>query len=320
MHNTRIIRMVKKDVNSWLGKMENEFDMHLDLDTIVNKVIYSVGSIQVLYPYFKKMIKKWKPSKVVLSPYYERFNLALIKAARFSGIRIYEYQHGAISKYHIAYNYFKMHDEYLPDYFLFFGDYWKNTIVFPEKERILVTGSLALEEKTNWYKRNNAKKKVTKGIAFISQGPFTNLLYPFAEKLVELFEDERIDYRVYYKLHPNEVKTWDLFHKNYNDKRIIMETGDYYDLMSKIDYQIGINSTALFEGVAFNISTLIIDCDYLEESDMRAFCDMGYGRLISKPEDVVDIIKNGNVESPKSEDFWHSNSEDCFKKALKIIS
>ena len=317
-HNKHLKNIVYKEIKDWLQAFENEFDIKLSKDKIVGMVIYSYTSYRVLFPYFVKKLSNIQPSKILVSPYYERFNLILIKAAKELKIQVIEYQHGEISKYHIAYNYLQIHEEYLPDVFLFFGEYWKDTIVFPDKKRILVTGSLTLDDIVKNKKSLSRINDSTQELLFISQGPFSSFLYPFAVSVANALDKEGIDYRIRYKLHPYEVKTWNLQHPDFNDKRIIIETGNLYDLMACVDYQIGITSTALFEGIAFRLKTFIVDCDYLEESDMKKFCDEGYGLLIRNPDEIVRAIKEGISQNHAVDYFWKENSKKWFKRALEI--
>ncbi len=65
------------------------------------------------------------------------YHATLIYLAKKRGIKVVEFQHGMISKNHEAYNYHPdIHHkirEFLPDYFLLYGDWWKNAMAIPSQ-------------------------------------------------------------------------------------------------------------------------------------------------------------------------------------------
>ena len=316
-HNAFLKKAVKEEIKEWIETLNQDLGIYIDFNTVERMVIYAYVSVKVLCPYFNRLLKKINPSRIVIDTYYERFNLALILSAKKLGIEVDEYQHGTINKCHIAYNLKRLHDRYLPDHFLLFGDYWRDTLIFPDKNRMIIAGSLEMEKRTLTHSFKNLDTS-TKTILFISQGPYTDYMYPFAVSLADHLDKKNIKYKILYKLHPNEIYSWKTLHKEYCDERIVLETGNLYDLFETVDYQIGINSTAIFEGFAFKKITMIIDCDYLAESEMREVCEQGYATLVRDAKDVENVIRSNDHNCPDSDYFWYRNAEDAYKKYFKI--
>ncbi len=315
-HNPIVISHIRDELVSWVGCLEKEYKVSLNKTRIVSFVTHAIFSMKVLQPYFEKKIRKHRPRCIIVGPYYEKFNYALLLAAKKYGIRVAEMQHGAVSKFHIAYNYLQMHEAFMPDIFLFYGDYWKDILRFPDKERIIVCGSIGLENRIKNYRSRESYHELR--VLFISQGPYARVLYPLAQQLAAYIEKKGYRIKVCYKLHPSEVNTWNELHPTFNDDRVEIETGDLYHSMELSDFQVGINSTALFEGLAFGLKTFIFDCSFLEASEMKEFCKKGFGTLFSTPEELAEYIINSNKLNYDIDYFWKRNSLKNISDVLKI--
>ena len=240
----------------------------------------------------------------------------MIRAAKELKIPTIELQHGVITKYHLGYNFDRnLTKKSFPDYFFSFGEYWNNSADLPIPEgNIYAIGYPFLEEKyTNL--KNNVKKKQ---IVFISQGTIGEKLSKLAIDLSEKYSNQ---INILYKLHPGEYVMWkteypSLNQANNNGKLTVISghSPDLYTILSESAIQVGVNSTALYEGAFFGCKTYLLNSPGIEH--MENFISSGYATVIESAEDI-DIDKKiitkdfGNIFSSG----WRSN----IIKAIKLI-
>jgi len=148
-----------------------------------------------------KILNRYKPKIVIEVAYEHRINMVLNELCKERGITTIEFQHGATSRYHMAYDFPEgVKLDVFPDYYLSFGDYWNECTRLPlPKERVISVGYPYLEEEARKYKKDERSKRVL----FISQGTIAKGLSKLA---VEFAENG--DYEVAYKLHPGEYARW----------------------------------------------------------------------------------------------------------------
>ena len=301
--------IIENEIMELLPKIVRRFHTQISLKWIVNRVIHKIQTLKVVTKYYRKVFNKYKPKAIVMNNRGEAFSLALISVAHEFQIPVIEILHGYTNS-HPAYSYAKEHDRYLPNWTIVFGEYWKDMAVFPDKSRLIPCGSIEVERNQCRYANRNNKNYVT----FISQGPFADVIYSLAVKFVDYLQEKNMlnEYQVVYKLHPSEISTWSSLHPTWNDNRLVFIGSEVsvYQLMQESIVFVGINSTAMFECIAFNTLACFIDCKYTTD-DMVRFCQMGYGNLISSEEDVFSLVekKDEKVLSDKKIDYiWKNNA------------
>lgn len=265
-------------------------------------------------PYLLKILNRIKPKAVVVVCSYGKEDY--IEACKIQQIPVIELQHGVITKYHTGYSYekkgFKKYT--FPDYLLTFGEYWKDSVTYPiEKDKIISVGYPEFEHKKKRYK--NIKKK--KQILFISQKTIGERLSKFA---VELSKIKNLNYKIIYKLHPFEVFTWYEDYPWLAESKI--EIADHkgkhlYKLFAESDVQIGVYSTALFEGLSFGVKTFLVDLpgiDYMED-----LLEWNVAIQIKRPKELLNYIEAERWEKCDSERFFMSNSVVNISNAINKI-
>ncbi|MBR5503600.1 MAG: sialyltransferase, partial [Methanobrevibacter sp.] len=276
----------KQFIDTLKNEIESNFNIDIDLFRIMEDHILN---FQYDYKKYIELLQKRKPKEVFLVVAYE--NKALVAACKKMNIEIIELQHGTISPYHLGYSYpentMKINDEikeieYFPDKILSFGDYWANSSYFPiDKENIISMGFPYFEENSKTYMTMNENKNEkdadennNKQILFISQGVIGKYLSKMAYETAENINNENKDknHNFIYKLHPGEYGTWkenyDYLTKaaqNYDNFTVIDKSEPpLYELFAKSNYQVGAFSTAIYEGLAFNCKTFILDVPGVE--------------------------------------------------------
>ena len=88
-----------------------------------------------------------------------------------------------------------------------------------------------------------------------------------------------------------------------------------YELFKVSNYQIGINSTAIVEGMTFNLKTFILkDSWYLEMID---FIKDGYVKLIESDDEVISGINKNNFKLIDAHELYLDNSFENLEKELQ---
>lgn len=322
----------KQLINAVKEELESTFKIEIDLFRIIEDHILN---FQYDYKKYIELLEKRNPKLVFLVVAYE--NKALIAACKKMNIEIIELQHGTISPYHLGYSYpersMKLNNEireieYFPDKILSFGDYWKNASYYPiDSDNIISMGFPYFEENSRTYMKMAEEKlnqeSENKQILFISQGVIGKYLSKLAYEIAEKGNE---DYQIIYKLHPGEYGTW---RENYeylnkaidefdNFKVIDESQPPLYELFAKSHYQVGAFSTAIYEGLAFNCKTFIIDVPGVEYLDDLIEKDIV--KKVKDSEELIDyIIKDETNEIQFKEydkDFFFKNYDKTVFKCL----
>ncbi|MFW6008570.1 MAG: hypothetical protein ACOCP8_04815, partial [archaeon] len=111
-------------------------------------------------------------------------------------------------------------------------------------------------------------RKNDKQIVIISQGSIGDKL----AKVIFHNWDILKDFEILYKLHPGEFDKWKdypyLKKLNNRNNIEIYKDADLYELLAESRYQIGVYSTAIYEGIAFKCKTLLANLpgiEYMED-------------------------------------------------------
>ena len=319
-------------INAVKEELEAAFKIEIDLFRIMEDHILN---FQYDYKKYIELLQKKNPKLVFLVVAYE--NKALVAACKKMNIEIIELQHGTISPYHLGYSYpentRKFNDEikeieYFPDKILSFGDYWKNACPFPiDSENIILMGFPYFEENSKTYMKIAEKKDNEQigqqQILFISQGVIGKYLSKLAYETASNINESQ-NYNFIYKLHPGEYGTW---RENYDyltkavdefDNFTVIDKSEppLYELFAESHYQIGAFSTAIYEGLAFNCKTFIIDVPGVEYLD--DLIDKDIVKKVKNSEELINYINNENISIQEyDKDYFFKNfDETIFKNIL----
>ncbi|MHA1853432.1 MAG: hypothetical protein ACTSUF_07960 [Candidatus Heimdallarchaeaceae archaeon] len=289
----------------------NKFKVKIDLV----EYVYGVLLKRELYlPLFKRLLRKIKPKLAIVVCSYGKETF--IEACRNLNIIVVELQHGVITKYHVGYSFERPNARktLFPDYFLSFGQYWKESINYPiPKNKIINVGFPALEKLKMQYK-NTVKRKQ---IVFVSQLTIGKQLSKFA---VELHKTPNFPYHIVYKLHPTETSTWKQKYPELLESgiEVIDHTGkDLYQLFAESEIQIGVYSTAIFEGLCFNLKTFLLDIPGIEY--MEDLLKWQFAHKISSVKELIKHIEAPQTKSLDTEVFFKSNAVTNIIKTIEQL-
>lgn len=225
-------------------------------------LLAAVRRFKINYYLYSLLFKKLKPKQINIVIAYAHGDV--VKAAKDLGITVNELQHGNFSKFHLGYSFPKRKKalDYFPDNLLVWNQYWKDMIDLPiKKENIKIKPFKYLEkEKVNYIDN----KKIKNTLIILSQGAISQQLSKLILDKFNLFENMEITY----KLHPGEYERWEensfLVELNSKENLTIAFDINLHEIFSVTEYQLGVFSTALYEGIEFGCKTMIADLPGVE--------------------------------------------------------
>ena len=291
-----------------INEIEKCYNCKLNSDNIIEGLV----DIAITNSYEKKLytrlIKKLNPKLIVEVVYYAPYKMIINEISKELGIPSIELQHGSIYEEHLAYHYAKdKRIKQLPEKIFLFSDFWFNRISLPlSNENIISTGFPFFEDKINETKKTK-REDDRYTILFVSQKTIGSYLSDFAFQLSVLLSSD--EYRIIYKLHPGESEKWENDYPELKDSNIEVIAGNsesIYYYFSQSDMQIGVYSTAIYEGLGFDLNTLILKVGHYEA--MLPLVELGYASFIENVNDVIDFI--GPEKNNKSfvNDFWKKDA------------
>jgi hypothetical protein len=171
-------------------------------------------------------------------------------AAKDLGLPVVELQHGAITPYHLGYSYpGRPEVPGSPDQLWCFGSYWAETVDLPAGTSTEVVGAPFIRPLTEAAKDPHL-------VVVASQGTIGAQLLPVARTLAEL----RPELQVVFRPHPSEHLSDYLASPAAADPPAnlrITDAESTLSLQTRATYQVGVSTTALFEGMVLGCRTAV---------------------------------------------------------------
>lgn len=298
--------------------------IEVDVRTVASKISKVVSEEQALLPEFKAMLRRMGVRCVVTVVNYGLHNLVLAKAAHDLGIPVVELQHGTVYPQHCAYNLSGRDDEHLPDWLFAWGAFWAKRTHNYARRGVLPMGYPFLEAALARTK-TESKVQTRLNVLFISQGTIGPRLSRLALDLQALLPADR--YKVVYKLHPNESASWRRLYPWLIDSPVeVVENSSrgVYDLFGVSQFCVGVYSTALIEGLMWNLRTFAFR-NLAGGDTMEGFFRAGAIVPVETVDELAsgilgcgicgDSMRNGNL----GEEFWMRNSARSVAAAIDEI-
>jgi hypothetical protein len=188
--------------------------------------------------------------------------------------------------------------ETFPDYLFTFGEFWTEQANFPiDSDNVIPTGYPYLDERRTRFDDVPTKDQVV----FISQGTIGSELSQIA---VSLEEDQRTEYPW---LASSDVTVVD------------SDSPTLYRLFAESKAQVGVGSTALYEGLAFGLETYILNLSSSEI--MTPLVKYGTAYEVSSKSEIRDsVTKNQTVPQPDIGQFFETSATKNVVQNLRQIS
>jgi hypothetical protein len=210
------------------------------------------------------------------------FHQHIVGAARDLGIRVVELQHGAISPFHMGYSYPGrpvVADQ--PDELWCFGSYWTDVAELPAGMTTSVMGAPFIQPLPP------GSSKESNRVVFLSQGTIGPLLFDYAASLAAA----RPEYEVIFRLHPSEHAS------DYSPRpgvRISSGAAEStLELLASAGFQVGVATTALFEGMVLGCRTVVAQLPGHEY--LQPVVDRGDAVLADSPESLANLLPTAPI-------------------------
>jgi hypothetical protein len=288
-----------------------EFDVDIDL---LGQVQRSLDVRRSTLPLYRRLLQQINPSIAFVVVGYGKE--PFIEACKQESVPVVELQHGIINKYHYAYSYPEDRNKSVfPDYIFTFGKFWNTATEFPlPTGRVIPIGYPYLERELERY----SGVKSTEQLVFVSQGLIGEELSKVA---VELADGSRPECDIVYKLHPGEYDRWS---ETYPwlvdaDVRVVDGSGPpLYRLFAESRAQVGVSSTALYEGIRFDLNTFILNVPGAEYA--TPLVDAGAAELVHSAGDLATRLPNSGTADIDTTRFFHPDPIENFRREVESIS
>jgi hypothetical protein len=239
-----------------------------------------------------------------------------IEVCKERDIPVIELQHGIISQYHYGYSFpgFRTKQAF-PDHLFTFGEFGHFDAEFPlDDSRLHPIGFPHLEQ--NYNERSGDLRGDR--VLFLSGGSYGKRM---SELAVALSEREGCSYNITYKLHPGEYDRW---RQEYPwlkaaDVEVIGGNGrPLYDLFAESSAQVGVYSTAIYEGLAFGLDTYVLDL--AEWPLIPGALEDDRITVVESPDGLASALETEPGYAATVNEFFADDSLRNFQRAIDSIT
>ncbi|WP_380677945.1 hypothetical protein [Salinigranum sp. GCM10025319] len=286
---------------------ESAFSIDVDLQTRFHDSINRHIVRKKLYDRLLNVIDP-KLAVVVAHSRDETF----IDSCHDAGVPVAELQHGQIGPYSFEYSFPGDRTKYgFPDYLLTFGDVWRTTAAYPiDDSRVIPVGYPFLERKAEHYSRAQR----TDSVLFISTPESGSELSKIA---AELSKRSDVSRDIIYKLHPSEYDDWQTAYPWLRDTPVsVVDENDrtLYELMATSSVQVGVGSTALYEGIAFDLATYLVRLPTIEWS--APLIENGEATLVESADELASHLAGDVARPDASQEYFKPNALENVSEVL----
>lgn len=310
---SRFVSLPKEDINiisefvvNLRDKIDSLFAISFsDFFELTEYLINILRRINIRIWMYQMLLQLTRPKLIIIEDACYGGLVDLICMAKKLKIKVAEYQHGFIGPNHFAYNYHpNVHSTvkpYLPDYMLFWGEYWARSTSIPLEK--IVIGFPYIEEKA----KNTIKENA---ILLISSGMMPREVIDFGSSMINALDLKK--YRFIFRPHPSERVVAAERYKHLMEIGYELDTGNLYETLRKIDICISLEiSTVLYEAVYFNCKTFLKTTPLTlafkgENLPFETFDELS---------DLLDLLEKAKINK-QDQLFFANNSIDNFKEFL----
>lgn len=283
-----------------------EFDMAVGVTDLAKD---ELATRKATLPLYRKLIQQVNPKIIIGSGNFIN-QKTFLEAAKSLGVPTVEFQHGATSDEHVPYSFCEdCSVTYFPDYIFTWGDFWKNCCHFPiAEDRIIPVGYPYLENRKEKYGNLERENKVI----FLSQASIGKELSKYAIRI-----DDSNEFETIFKLHPSEYHLWENDYpwlKKSDINVVSSDTPPLYELFGKAFAQVGVYSSAIYEGLAFDLDTYLIDFPKIERME-NLLQKEGIKKV--SPDKLIDFKQDG--PGIETSEFFKPNAILNFEQAIRMI-
>lgn len=286
------------NINSFIASLKKNHLVSLTNDQFFNleQSLIKTAKRKYFLTFFYNLFFKIKSPKLLIleDAHYMGEKAFIIEAAKKNGVKTAEFQHGYVGFSHYAYNFdssiFLELKNFLPDYFLVFGKYWRSKVRTPSKK--IVIGHPEIIEKYKSLKQFQRKKE-KRNILVLSATFHQNELIALCKKL--LAANFNVKFNLVIRPHPSERENFKSnFSEILRDGFQLDENIDLYHSLINTEIVISLDiTTVLYESIFFTKKIFLMDTQYASfyETNHKFLSFSNYDQLIEaiEKEEKVDL-------------------------------
>lgn len=319
-HVAKIREKIRAKIEKPLTEICRAYQVEYNIDQILDKMVCGYYVYRVKKEEFGKILDHIRPKVILEVVGYNMDCMVINELALARHIPTIELQHGASGAGHIAYNYYAgTRLKQFPQYFFAFSRFWTDSAAYPlDADRLREVGFPYIDERAK-----SIKSKINKAfphqILFISQPKIGEKLSEIAVGLNELMDARK--YRIVFKLHPGEYEKWRERYLKLAESGIEVIDNNYvdlYELFAASEFQVGgYSSTALFEGLEFELRTYIMR----EGADpaLVSLCEKGIAKFYESAQELYQLIVTDIAGLKRPIGFWKENALENMKREIDAI-
>jgi hypothetical protein len=289
--------------------LRERYDCNFDILNEIRKRLHAHKTTHWMY---QMLLRKIEPKLVILVCSYGQETL--IDVCNELSIPVAELQHGIIADDHAGYHYPEEHPKkYFPDYLLIHGDFWRNAAQIPlPDERIITVGYPWLEQGIKRYQTESGAEQ----ILIVPNQSTTEILSHFA---VGCAENPQITDDIVLKLHPSRLDGWKKKYPWLLNSEVTVIDGQspsLYELFAQSRAQVGVGSTAVYEGLCFDLETYVYDVE--GASRLMPLVEAGAARRIDSVDALAAQLGRG-ADTFDREHYFAADALAAMQETLKRL-
>lgn len=315
----QIYKQVQQQFLTSIQEISQAYNIPIDQDASLHELTRISIEIHSLKALYQKLLEKVQPRLIVEAVASSRHCMLLNELAKDKNIITVELQHGTMLSAHATYQYHRDCGCIMqfPDYVFVFSEYWKRFVQLPiTDECIKITGYPYFEENLHKYVAISKDSKIN--ILFISQGTVGDELSKLAADLCSLLDSTK--FHIIYKLHPSEYDGWESRNPWLVQNNIEVAgslSHNIYEYFAKSDIQVGVYSTAIFEGLGFGLTTYIYHIALADP--MSQLCEQGYAAFVNNAQELYEKIDSNAPKQSQHTEFWKMNAFENICQELDLL-
>ena len=253
------------------------------------------------YKIYKSLFKRSNLKAIFIEgAYYQTY---LVDAAKKYQINTIELQHGSIYPKSIGYSLLGCEYANYPrtNIIALFSKYWRKNLshYYKNNNQMIVVGSYLYKFRRLYNKQKNIERN---GLLIISQGDHPELL-EYAKNIAR----SNLSIEIYYKFHPQE----NIIKEKFANFNYVSGESSLLDLWSKCRYQVGVYSTALYEGYSIGrlITFVALLPGYMNSEDLY---NSSSGYLVENSDEIISIIQKNKFENKFEEPYYEKDQMKKF--------
>ena len=284
---------------------------------LVEMLARKTASLPSQYTNYLALLSNIQPRLLLVGGACYGPSASLIVAAKSLGIVTAEYQHGAVSGGHDAYNFATVirdsqdYQRTLPDYFLGYGSWWNDQINAPVKKLAIGNPHRAAK-----IEEGKLQQSLKLDILILSDGIRFGRYLDLANKVYKAVKDK--NFRIVLRPHPLERTKVSAQSTSISDGIIIDENAELYTSLRTAHVVISEVSTGLFEAVGVTNKIFI----WNTSRSRFAFPALPFQNFDTS-DSLIELLEQENagyVDSAIADSIWSSNWRDNYLNFYNKLS